>query len=151
MESIPKGDLPTILGSPSYLSSKNISSNANCFREIVPVKFKSKKYRQVLLYKRIKVELLTKETLLSLYNLSNTKAQVQILETPNFFLVQYPTKPFIAISRIDGRLYTLYTQGFTLEELQHQASILLRILNRFKLVEELKYRKLEENLRRKRG
>lgn len=94
------------------------------------------------MYRRVKVELLTKETLLSLYDLSKARARVQVLETPNFFLVQYPGKPFIAISRLDGRLYTLYNQGFTLGEMQHQASILLRILKKFDLVEELKYKRI---------
>jgi len=107
------------------------------------VKYKSKTSCQVLLYERIKTELITKEFLKGIYQLVNAKENITIMEVPNFFYIQYASRPVILINRINGRLYANFSQGFTEGEIQHQASFVIRILKKFGLVKNVQYKNIK--------
>lgn len=124
------------LSSNSRLETKEI-------KEVTPIKY-HKDYFQILFYKRIETESLTREMLLRFYELLETKKPVFILEVPNYFLIQYDSKPIILVSKKDGRLYSFFDQGFKKGEIEHQASFVIRILKKYGLVEGVRYKKVKK-------
>lgn len=110
-------------------------------REVVPVQHESKSTRRLYLYKRIKVEALSGESLRKIYSLINLKREVRVLDTPNYFLIQYEGKPVIVLGRKDGRVCGIEGDGFTQEQREHQASIVIRILKPYGLVEDLHFKR----------
>jgi len=107
---------------------------------VTPVQFHGS-ILQVFSYKRIKVESLDASLIKRVYELQNAKA-VTVLECPNFFLIQYPGKPFVFINKKDGKLYVLNEDGFEQEEKESQASFVVRMLHKFQLVEDLHSKKI---------
>lgn len=93
-------------------------------------------YLQVFNYKRIKIENLDIEEIKRIYELQNAK-DINVLESPNFFLIQYPGKPIIYLNKKDGRLYSLKGDGFPQEEHEFQASFVVRMFHKWGHVEEL--------------
>jgi len=91
---------------------------------------------QVFNYKRIITENLDAEEIKRIYQLQNAK-DINVLESPNFFLIQYPGKPVIYLNKKDGRLYSLRGDGFPQVEHEFQASFVIRMLHKWGHVEEL--------------
>ena len=83
---------------------------------------------------------MSKEYLETLYELSNSKEKIAVLQTDRFFYIQYPGKPVILLERLSGRLFWLGDTNKALA--QHQATFVLRILNHYGLVEELEFHKV---------
>ena len=105
-------------------------------KEVTPIQYHGAT-AQVFSYKRIKVECLTKETLQRFYTLLRLTRPVTVLETPSLFLIQYEKKPILILNKKDGRLYSLFNQGFSEREIEHQASFVIRILKKYDLIEDL--------------
>ena len=105
-------------------------------REVTPIQYHGS-FAQVFSYKRVKVECLTKETLKRLYTFLRLSREVNILETPTLFLIQYEKKPIVILNKRDGRLDSLFNQGFSEREIEHQASFVIRILKKYDLIEDL--------------
>lgn len=101
--------------------------------EVIPIQNHGN-YLQVFRYKRIKMELITKVYLETIYRLLNTKEDTKILESPEYYYIQYGGKPIILLGKHTGRLYCL--SDFSREESENQASYVIRILHRHDLVEE---------------
>lgn len=112
--------------------------------EIVPIEYK-RYFKRLITYKRIKTEKITKIGLLRIFELINAQQPLQVLDSPKFFITQYASKPILFISKDLGRIYSYKELGFQKEVLEHQASILITILNRVNLVEDLHYSNLPLN------
>lgn len=112
--------------------------------EIQPLEYQSKTTRRFMYYTRIRSELLTRDVLLRIYQLMNLKqgVEMKVLETPNYYMVQYANKCPILINKKIGRLYAIENLGYQKEVMEHQASILLGILNRHGLVEGMNYKRI---------
>jgi len=119
----------------SGLTFLNTSKVALALKEVVPVQNHGYEL-QVFTYQRIQVEKLSADTIKRIYELQNAKG-VNVLETPNYFFVQYPGKSVIIIRKKDGRLYSLEDDGFSQTEQESQASFVLRMLHKLNLVEEV--------------
>ena len=102
--------------------------------EVNPIEYERRKKR-VHTYKRVKVEDLSKRGLLGIYISLNFKQTPSVLDLPQGFIIQYKTKPAILISRENGRLYA-FAGRWDIKEIEHQASLVLRVLGRVSLVEE---------------
>lgn len=86
-------------------------------------------------YKCIKVEQLNKKRLADFYFGLHFKNLPEIVDLPLGFLIQYRSKPAILINRNDGRLYS-FAGKWDIREIEHQASLVLRVLSAYDLVEE---------------
>lgn len=104
--------------------------------EIMPIE--SMKDRKVVhIYDRILVEKLNAQRLRDLYANCNFKNLPNVMELEKFFLITYYPKPPIFISKDDGRLYA--PKGtWPMAEIQHQASLVMRVLSTYSLVLEHK-------------
>lgn len=120
----------------------------NVFK-IVPIEFE-KGRKRIHIYKRVKVKELSKKTLLSIYTNLNFKALPSIIELPETFIIQYKSKPVILISKQDGQLYA-FKGKWDMKEIQHQASLLIRVLSRVELVEEHKRICIQNQKRNRNG
>jgi len=109
-------------------------------RQVVPVQSHGN-ILQVFTYKRIKTEELSQEMIKRIYELQNAKSIV-VLECPNYFLIQYPNRPFVFLNKQDGKLYVLDNDGYNDEAKEHQASFVVRMLNKFGYVENLHSKKI---------
>jgi hypothetical protein len=76
-----------------------------------------------------------------IYEVQNAKSIV-VLECPNYFLIQYPGRPFVFLNKQDGKLYVLDNDGYSDEVKEHQASFVVRMLNKFGYVEVLHSKKI---------
>lgn len=114
------------------VEEKELEKDLNIF-EVLPIEFKKGK-KIIHFYKRILVEDLTDEKLVDIYYNLNFKTLPSVADLLNFFLVTYKTKPPILISKRNGRLYSLKGK-WDLAEVQHQASLVIRVLEYFGLVE----------------
>lgn len=103
--------------------------------EVLPIEHQSKYSGRQVNYVRTRVDLVTYETLRRMYEGMNTKEEVKILETPNFYIIQYGKKPPILVNRRSGRLFEIQGLGYSKEEIEHQAATLLSIWNSRGLVE----------------
>lgn len=112
--------------------------------EIIPIEF-SKERKILHIYKRIKVEELSKERILDIYFNLNFKNSPSVLDLPTAFIIQYRTKPAIVISKENGRLYS-FPNKWDLAEVQHQASLVMRVLSRTNFIEDHK----RQSIRRRR-
>jgi len=109
--------------------NKHLESVNYLCKEIVPVQHHGTNL-QLFMYKRLKVELLSKETILRVYEGCGSSLPISVLETPQFFYIQYPSKPVILINRNNGRLYCIegeYDKAYQ----EHQASLVVRILTQY--------------------
>lgn len=104
--------------------------------EIRPVEY-NKGRRVVHIYKRIKTKDLTVTRLRDLYINLGFKTAPVITPLKEFFLITFYPKPPILISTQDGRLYS-FLGKWDLKEAQHQASLVMRVLGEYDLVEEHK-------------
>ena len=107
-------------------------------KEVCPIQYHGR-VMQILTYKRIAVEKLSKEWLERLYELAHSKEKIAIMETPGYFFIQYPKKPIILIGRQSGRLY--WIGDCQREYAEHQSTFVIRILNDYGLVEGLTWSK----------
>jgi len=118
--------------SDSDSESKKIVFILN-LREVFPIQY-SKEKKWICLYKRIKVEELTKQRIEDIYWNLNFRRLPNIFEFDRFFLIQYGSKPWIFISKENGKLYS-FPNSWDLKEIEHQASLVIRVLSSFDLVE----------------
>jgi len=91
---------------------------------------------QVFNYKRIKTENLDLEEIKRIYELQNAK-DINVLESPAFFMIQYPGRPVIYLNKKNGRLYSLRGDGFPQKEHEFQASFVVRMFHKWGHVEGL--------------
>lgn len=99
---------------------------------------------EIFSYDRIRTEGLDVEEIKHIYQMQNAR-DVYVLETPTYFLIQYPGKPIIYLSRKDGRLYALREDGFTPEERESQASFVLRMFHKVGKVTNKHSKRLKRN------
>jgi len=101
--------------------------------EVMPIEY-DKGRKVVHTYSKIRTQDLTAKRLRDLYiNLGFKKAPV-ITHLGEAFLITFFPKPPILISKNDGRLYTFAMGKWDLKEVQHQASLVMRVLAEFSLV-----------------
>jgi len=101
---------------------------------VKPVEYE-KRLKRVHSYKRIKIEELSKRTIIGIYLSLNFKQAPSVLDIPEGFIIQYKTKPAILISRSNGKLYS-FPGKWPIKEMEHQASLVIRVLARVDLVED---------------
>jgi len=103
-------------------------------KELAPIEW-DKTRKVVHIYKRVKTADLTAKRVSDLFiNLGFDKIPV-VTHLKGFYLLTFYPKPPVLISEEDGRMYT--TEGmWDLKEAQHQASLIMRVLAEFGLVEE---------------
>lgn len=120
------------------------SLDKHTIREISPIEHNTSKEGRLVDFSRIRVELIDTEAIERIYNSLNIRrgTRVKVLETPNYFLVQYGNKPPILVNRRNGRLYEIEGLGYPKEQVEHQASILLNIWKRQGLVEGMTRRRI---------
>lgn len=125
-------------------SQSSASGNPVSTKEIQPIEYQSRTVRRFMSYTKIRTELLTREVLLRIYQLMNLKpgTEIKIMETPNYYIVQYADKCPILIHKKTGRLHIIENLGYRKEVMEHQASILLGILHRHGLVEGMNYKRI---------
>lgn len=116
-----------------YSLIKNDPPNVVKLREVLPIEY-SKKRKVRHYYKRIKVEELSSERIEDFYYNLNFKKLPFVTELSNFFMIFFQPKPPILISKENGRLYTLEGK-WDIEEVQHQGSLVMRVLESVDLVE----------------
>jgi len=104
--------------------------------KVVPVEFDLKKDAIVRYYNIFINPNLTQEKFDEIIQKVKTKKKVSISENPeSFIFYQYPKEPLIIIDRLNHRFLT--TRGvwnyYSHEKIKHQATIILRILKKYKL------------------
>jgi len=104
--------------------------------EIIPIEYDRGK-KVIHYYSQIKVKKLTATKIRDLYRNANFKSLPMVLSIKNFFLITYQPKPPILISKINGRLYS-FLGNWDIQEVQHQASLVIRVLSTYDLVKEHK-------------
>jgi len=126
------------------VTSSKVPSSGNSVVEVQPIECQSRTVRRFMSYTKIRTELLTREVLLRIYQLMNLKpgTEIKIMETPNYYIVQYADKCPILIHKKTGRLHIIENLGYRKEVMEHQASILLGILHRHGLVEGMNYKRI---------
>lgn len=109
--------------------------------EVIPIEY-DKTRKVIHTYKRIITRNLTANRLRDIYLNLRFKSLPMISNLLGFFLITYQPKPPILISKDNGRLYAF--QGkWDLAEVQHQASLVMRVLASVGLVEEHKRRTIK--------
>ena len=134
-------DLGTCKGSKLLSPSPSVNSISPV--EVTPIEYRHGNTK-MMLYSRVKVELITREILVRIYQLLNLKSniEVKVLETPLYYIVQYSDKCPILINKKSGRLHVIKNLGYPKEIEEHQASILLSILNRHGMVADFSTRRI---------
>lgn len=100
---------------------------------VTPIEYE-KRLKRIHNYKRIKIEELSKKSILGLYISMNFKEAPSVTDIPEGFIIQYKTKPAILISKENGKLYS-FPGKWPIREIEHQASLVMRVLSRVNLVE----------------
>jgi len=104
--------------------------------EVIPIESSYRK-KKIYSYKRLILGDLTVKKLKSIYLNIHAKHIPDIIESIDYFIIQYPNKPALLLNKTDGRIYS-FKQKFDMKQIQHQASILFRIFRTFELIEEPK-------------
>jgi len=104
--------------------------------EVNPIESSSGK-KKFYSYKRLILGDLTVKRLKSIYLNIHAKHIPDIIESIDYYMIQYPNKPVLLLNKTDGRIYS-FKQKFDMKQIQHQASILFRIFRTFDLIEEPK-------------
>lgn len=96
-------------------------------------------WRQRIIYGRVLTDGLTKEEIKRIFEEANAKEIPDIIEKQDRFEVQYANKPSLIILKKDGKIYCEKSilEKFDRKLIEHQASILLTILNKGKRVDHL--------------
>jgi len=105
--------------------------NKRELREIKALDYAKDKVRKVD-YKRISKNVLTVRKLSKIWKLAHSKKKPKILEDDEYLYFQYPTKPVILIHKENGKLYSAKEPN---KWIQHQAYIVLAVLDSFGFVE----------------
>lgn len=103
-------------------------------KEVKPLDYSKGQIRKIN-YKRISEVILTTRKLKRLWKVSHAKKRPLILEDEEYIHFQYPKKPIILIRKENGKLYSLIEPN---RWIQHQAFILLAILDSSGFVEDYK-------------
>ena len=104
--------------------------------EIIPIEYdKSKKV--IHMYSTIDTSDLTAKRLRDLYVNLNFKSSPAVSPLIDGFLITFYPKPPIFICSKDGRMYS-FLGKWDLKEVQHQASLVMRVLSHFDLVKDHK-------------
>lgn len=104
--------------------------------EITPIESSSGK-KKFYSYKRLILGDLTVKKLKDIYLNIHAKHIPDIIESIDYFMIQYPNKPVLLLNKTNGRIYS-FRQKFDMKQIQHQASILFRIFRTFGLIEDPK-------------
>lgn len=112
----------------------SVNSNENKLEKVTPIEYKSPWRGKLYTYGKIKTDQLSRSVLERLFEIANAQKKIHVIETPSYLITQYELKPSLFISKDDGKIYALSDAGFEKKAVEHQASILLTILNRMGLV-----------------
>ena len=104
--------------------------------ETKPIEY-SRRGRRILTYRKVRTEHLSKEGLRESYKALAFRETPDIIESTRGLLIQYRNKPPMFISKETGKVYSP-KDSWPRKEVEHQASLLLRVLNSLGLVEEYK-------------
>ena len=127
----------------SSFQSGNVSGTPEYSRieEVIPIQDHGSEI-EVFSYKRVKIELLSKAYLETIYRLLNTQQKTVIMETPKYFMIQYGTEAITYINRETGRFCS--SSDFHEEESQKQAGFVIRILNKHDLIDDMHYARVKK-------
>ena len=112
--------------------------------EIEPIEW-DRGRKVIHIYKRVKVQELSAQKIRDLYVNLAFKTLPTVTDLKDCFLITYYPKPPIMISKTNGRLYSSMG-SWDLKEGQHQASLVMRVLSEFDLVEEHTRKSLRSRL-----
>jgi len=103
--------------------------------EISPKEYSKYQIREDL-YDKIKVKQLTRRKLEGLYKKAKAKEIPRIVETSDYFIIQYKKKPVVLINRKTGRfeVFTSELEKYGERYVKQQASIAFRILKKYQLL-----------------
>ena len=104
--------------------------------EIRPVEY-DKGRKVIHKYSKVKTSDLTAKRVRDLYINLGFKIVPVVTSLKEAFLITFFPKPPILISKEDGRLYT-FKGNWDIKEAQHQASLVMRVLAEYSLVEDHK-------------
>jgi hypothetical protein len=109
--------------------------------EVVPIQYHGS-WRQVFFYGKILTQGLTKKEIKKIFEEANAKEIPDVIDKEDYFEIQYENKPSLLISKKDGKIYCDSSQlkKYDRRLIEHQASILITILNKGKRVDFLKRR-----------
>ena len=109
----------------------------NSLQEILPVEHDSPWNGKLFTYKRIKTESLSRDVIHRVFELRGAQDLLHIIECKKYIITQYDKKPPLYISLETGRIFSTTKQGYDLGQIEHQAAIMITILNKAGLVENL--------------
>lgn len=123
----------------STLFSCCLSGETLDVSRVVPFHY-HRSWRQRIIYGRVLTDGLTKEEIKRIFREANAKEIPDIIEKEDYFEFQYSNKPTLIILKKDGKIYcdSSELKKYDRKEIEHQASILLTILNKGKRVDYLK-------------
>jgi len=119
------------------ISSDNWDESIDISRmEIIPFHY-HRTWRQRIIYGRILIDGLTKIEIKTIFEEVNAREIPDIIDKEDRIEIQHTNKPSLIILKKDGRIYCENSelQKFDRRLIEHQASILITILNKGKRVD----------------